>query len=222
MNETLFFALEIAGTVAFAVSGVIVAIEKKLDIFGAVVLGLVTSVGGGMMRDLILGYVPPAAFRHPVYSLTAIGISVLVYVIAYFYGRKIKQDFEAWSQVINVFDSIGLAVFTVGGINSAHSAGFPDSEYLSIFVGVLTACGGGVLRDLMANRVPVILKKRVYALASIFGGVIYHVFTGYNVISESAAVIVSVACILIIRILATVFRWNLPRIKFLADEDKND
>lgn len=222
MNDTLFFALEIAGTVAFAVSGVIVAIEKKLDVFGAVVLGLVTSVGGGMMRDIILGYIPPAAFRHPVYSLTAIGVSLLVYIIAYFYGRRIKQDFDTFSQVINVFDSIGLAVFTVGGINSAYSAGFNDSEYLSIFVGVLTACGGGVLRDMMACQVPLILKKRVYALASIFGGVVYHVLTRYQILPNSYAVIIGVASVLLIRILATVFRWNLPRIKNLADEDKND
>lgn len=222
MNDTLFFALEIAGTVAFAISGVIVALEKKLDVFGATVLGLVTAVGGGMMRDIFLGILPPVAFRHPVYSLTAIGVSIGVYIIAYFAGTKIKKDFDAWSQVINVFDSIGLAVFTVGGINTAHSSGYLTSAYLCLFTCVLTACGGGVLRDILAGRIPVILKKRVYALAAIIGGAIYQILTEYSLVSSSAAVFIGAGSVLLIRILATIFRWNLPRINNLAEDDTNN
>ena len=112
-GDTVFFICELVGTVAFAISGVITSIEKKLDIFGALVLGTVTSIGGGILRDIMLGYLPPAAFRNPVYALTAIITSFLVFIIAYFLGAKIKSHFSIYNQVINIFDSIGLAVFTV-------------------------------------------------------------------------------------------------------------
>ena len=94
--DKVFFIFEIIGTVAFAITGVITAIEKKLDIFGAVVLGTVTAVGGGMVRDILLGYLPPAAFRHPVYTVTAIATSLAVFIIAYFFGKRIKLHFNVY------------------------------------------------------------------------------------------------------------------------------
>ena len=159
--ETIMLIIEIIGTIAFAITGVITALEKKFDIFGAIVLGTVTAVGGGIVRDLILGYTPPMAFRKPVYALTALITSLAVFVIAFFFGRRIKKHFEIYSQVINIFDSIGLAVFVIGGINSAISCGFGENMFLSVFVATLTGVGGGVMRDIMARRVPKILRKRV-------------------------------------------------------------
>ena len=172
--DTVFFAVEIVGTIAFALTGVITAIEKKFDILGAIVLGTVTAVGGGIMRDIILGYLPPLAFRHPVYALTAIITSVAVFVIAFFLGKKIVRHFDVYSQVINLFDSLGLAVFVVTGINTAAECGFGDNAFLSVFVAVLTGVGGGVLRDILAGRAPKILHRRVYALAAILGALIYY------------------------------------------------
>lgn len=215
--ENILFIIEIIGTVAFAITGVITALEKKFDVFGALVLGTVTAVGGGIFRDLILGYTPPMAFRKPVYAITALLTSLAVFVIAYFFGRKIKKHFNVYSQVINIFDSIGLAVFVVGGVNSAVACGFGENMFLSVFVAVLTGVGGGVMRDIMASRAPTILHKRVYALAAIIGAIIYYLLYYYEICSPVISVAVSTGTVLIIRILATIFHWNLPTIKNLDE-----
>ena len=211
--DTVFFAVEIVGTIAFALTGVITAIEKKFDILGAIVLGTVTAVGGGIMRDIILGYLPPLAFRHPVYALTAIITSVAVFIVAFFLGKKIVRHFDVYSQVINFFDSLGLAVFVVTGINTAAECGFGDNAFLSVFVAVLTGVGGGVLRDILAGRAPKILHRRVYALAAILGALIYYYLLEFNVFHETVSMLIGAGSVLLIRILATVFRWNLPSIK---------
>lgn len=215
--ETLYSVLELIGTAAFAVSGVITALEKKLDFFGAIVLGLVTAVGGGIIRDIILGYLPPSAFRVPLYSITAIVVSATVFTVAWAVGKRIKSHFDTWAQVINIFDSVGLAVFTVGGVNAAHSCGFTENAYLCVFVGVMTAVGGGVMRDIMAGNVPMILRKRVYALASLAGALIYQLMTEHTDISRIACVLVGISAVFLIRILATVFHWNLPKVRNLDD-----
>lgn len=217
MVDSIVFVLEIIGVVAFAITGVITALEKKFDIFGALVLGVTTSVGGGIVRDMILGYLPPAAFREPVYAATALIVSLAVFVLAYFLGVRIKKHFELYSQVINIFDSIGLSVFVIGGVNAAISCGYGNNMFLAVFVGTLTGVGGGVMRDIMAGRVPKILRKRVYALAAIIGSVIYYLLTYYNVCPSEWAIAVGAGSILVIRILATIFRWNLPTVKNLDE-----
>lgn len=217
MINDIIFVLEIIGIIAFAITGVITALEKKFDIFGALVLGVVTSVGGGILRDMILGYLPPAAFRNSVYAVTAIITSLAVFWLAYFLGARIKKHYDIYSQVINIFDSLGLSVFVVGGVNTAIACGFGDNMFLSVFVGTLTGVGGGVMRDIMAGRVPKILRKRVYALAAIIGAVIYYLLITYNICSSTWAVIIGAGSVLIIRILATIFHWNLPTVKNLGD-----
>ena len=213
--DKVFFIFEIIGTVAFAITGVITAIEKKLDIFVAVVLGTVTAVGGGMVRDILLGYLPPAAFRHPVYTVTAIATSLAVFIIAYFFGKRIKLHFNVYSQIINVFDAIGLAVFTVAGINSAAACGFGENSFLSIFVGMMTGVGGGVMRDMMAGGVPTILRKKVYALAAGIGALIYQLLVEHNTCPQGLAILAGAGSIIVIRLSATVFKWNLPTLKDL-------
>ncbi len=213
--EKILFAIEIIGTIAFAITGVITALEKKFDIFGAIVLGTVTAIGGGIVRDLILGYTPPMAFRKSVYAITAIITSLAVFVISYFFGKKIVRHFDVYSQVINVFDSIGLSVFVIGGVNSAIACGFGENMFLTVFVATLTGVGGGVMRDMMAGRVPKILRKRVYALAAIIGSLIYYLLIYYEICSATPAIVLGAGSVLIIRILATVFHWNLPIVKDL-------
>lgn len=211
--DKIIFVIEIIGTVAFAITGVITALEKKFDIFGAIVLGMMTAVGGGILRDIILGYLPPSAFRYPVYAITAIITSVAVFTLAYIFGDKFKAKYDTYSQAINIFDSIGLAVFVIVGVQTADKCGFGDNTFLSVFVGTLTGVGGGVLRDIMAGRIPKILRKRVYALAAIIGALIYQILTEYGLCSQTISMIIGAGSILIIRILATVFHWNLPTAK---------
>ncbi len=215
--EKILFTIEIIGTIAFAITGVITAVEKKLDILGAIVLGTVTAVGGGILRDIMLGYLPPMAFRNPVYALTAIATSVAVFVIAFLVGKKIVKHFDVYSQVINFFDSLGLAVFVVTGVNTAAACGFGENAFLSIFVAVLTGVGGGVMRDILAGRVPKILRRRVYALAAILGAIIYYYLLEFNVFSQTVSMLIGAGSVLIIRILATIFHWNLPTIKNIEE-----
>lgn len=213
MNEsTLFFIFELIGTAAFAASGVLTALEQELDLFGALMLGTVTAVGGGIIRDLILGYLPPAAFRHPVYALEALGIAAVGFTIAYFLERRIRPHFGIYAQILNVFDSVGLAVFTVAGVRSAAACGFGENAFLSVFVGLITGVGGGILRDIMAGQVPSILRKRIYAFAAIGGALIYYYLNDLHLCSERIAVLIGAGAVLLIRLLATVFRWNLPRL----------
>lgn len=215
--EKILFAIEITGTIAFAITGVITAVEKKLDILGAIVLGTVTAVGGGILRDIMLGYLPPMAFRNPVYALTAIATSVAIFVIAFLVGKKIVKHFDVYSQVINFFDSLGLAVFVVTGVNTAAACGFGENAFLSIFVAVLTGVGGGVMRDILAGRVPKILRRRVYALAAILGAIIYYYLLEFNVFPQTVSMLIGAGSVLIIRILATIFHWNLPTIKNIEE-----
>lgn len=215
--DNIIFGLEIIGIIAFAITGVITALEKKFDIFGALVLGTVTSVGGGIVRDMILGYLPPAAFRDSVYAITAVITSLTVFLLAYFLGARIKKHYDVYSQVINIFDSIGLSVFVIGGVNAAIGCGFGENMFLSVFVGTLTGVGGGVMRDIMAGRVPKILRKRVYALAAIIGSILYYLLITYSICSSTLAIVIGAGSVLVIRILATVFHWNLPTVKNLGE-----
>lgn len=201
--------IEIVGTVAFASSGAMVAIKQQLDLLGVVVLGVTTAVGGGMLRDLLLGNVPPSLFLNPVYVITAFVTVILLFCLV-----RIKQELleshyiEIYEKLMNIFDAIGLAAFTVTGIDTAIAAGYADYRFLSVFLGVLTGVGGGVLRDIMADQTPYILRKHVYACASLAGALCYVFLSGR--LSDDACLIISAFLIILIRLLATHYCWNLP------------
>ena len=140
---TLFVAFEILGTIAFAVSGAVVAISKKMDIFGVAILGMTTAVGGGILRDLSLGITPPAAFQSPGYALTSIAVSMLVFLPPV--RRLLHWNEKLYDTALLLFDAIGLGIFTVIGVQTAYIATGELNAFLAIFVGVVTGCGGGVM-----------------------------------------------------------------------------
>ena len=195
MDEFIFI-LELIGTVAFASSGAMIAIEKKMDIFGVNVLGATTAVGGGIMRDIILGLTPPGAFSHPVYVLVAALTSTILFVIAY------AKPF--WC------DTAGLGIFTVVGIQAAVRAVGGENVFFFVFIGTLTGVGGGVLRDIMAGETPYILVKHIYACAAIAGGIVCVV--GRTAFGEAYGTILGLAATVLLRFLAAHFRWNLMRV----------
>ncbi|MDI9498821.1 MAG: trimeric intracellular cation channel family protein [Bacillota bacterium] len=199
MNIDFVFALEIIGTIVFAISGASVAIQEKMDLLGVCILGMTTAVGGGTIRDLVLGITPPAAFQHPFFALTALVTSLLVFLFA----RQDVIDLDGWLYTIS--DSLGLAVFTITGALTGVSSGNP---FLIVFVGCITGVGGGVMRDVFANRKPVIFQKHVYATASLAGAVVFAVLSQFNRYSAAA---VGGAVIFILRILAYKNKWDLPR-----------
>ena len=212
ITEIIFFAAELIGTAAFSIAGTLVAIRRELDIFGAVVVGTVTAVGGGCIRDILLGQFPPMMFKTPVYTVLAASFAAAVFILEYIIaGRKILES-KTYETAVNICDALGLAVFVVVGINTATKSGHGDNAFLSVFVGVLTGIGGGIIRDLFVGTVPMVLRKQVYALPAIVGGVIYYIMARNNV-NNIISVLVVIILIMTVRILAAKFRWHLPRIK---------
>ena len=209
MNFSIFFLIEIIGTVAFASSGALAAIKKGLDLLGIIVLGVTTAVGGGMLRDIILGLVPPSLFTDPIYVYTAFATSMVLFILVRLNQQILESQYiSAYERLMNLFDAIGLGAFTVTGINTAATAGYQDYIFLSAFLGVLTGVGGGILRDILAGQTPYILRKHVYASASIVGAVCYVALHGFC--SRDLSMVVSAVVIVFIRLLATHYNWNLP------------
>ncbi|GLB33004.1 membrane protein [Lacrimispora amygdalina] len=206
---SLLFFVEAIGTIAFASSGAMVAIKKQLDLLGVIVLGVTTAVGGGMLRDIIIGNVPPALFKDPIYVLLAF-ITVMLLFITVRMNQKFLsgRHMETFEKIMNIFDAIGLGAFTVVGIDTAVLAGYGTYHFLIIFLGVITGVGGGILRDIMAGQTPYVLKKHIYACASITGAILYAGLM--NRINADIAMLAGAAAVIIIRLLATRFCWNLP------------
>lgn len=210
--NTFTFILEIIGTIAFASSGAMLAIEKKMDIFGVNILGATTAVGGGIMRDVILGITPPTAFAKPVYILFSILTSTLLFAIVYInpaiIHSKIKNKF--YDNMMFWCDTVGLGIFTVLGIQTASRHIANNNSFFFLFIGVLTGVGGGVIRDIMANETPYILVREIYASASIVGGIVCILCRNY--IGEATGLVIGLITTVIIRTLAAHFHWNLLRI----------
>lgn len=212
LHASIFFPIEIIGTVAFASSGAMVAVRKKLDLFGIIVLGVVTAVGGGMLRDLMIGNIPPNMFRNPVYVSTAFVTVLILFLLFRRWPFLLESHhMENYEKIMNILDAIGLGAFTVTGIDTGIDAGYSDYHFLVIFLGVITGIGGGILRDIMAGETPFVLKKHVYACASISGACLYVFLLQYT--HSDYAMLFSALLVVAIRILASHYRWNLPGIR---------
>lgn len=208
--EDVMFVLELIGAAAFAVSGAMVAIEKKADIFGVLFLAVTTALGGGVIRDVLIGRIPPVMFVSYWYLLISVVAALAVFIDAYLRSEKYKLHLDKLDAVNNVFDAIGLAVFTVSGMNAAVPVS--DNVILVLFVGMCTGVGGGMLRDVMTNTMPKVLRKRVYAVASLIGGGLYYVMHVLD-INQLLSVGCGMLVIFALRLFATIYKWNLPSVK---------
>ena len=209
--EDVMFVLELIGAAAFAVSGAMVAIEKKADIFGVLFLAVTTALGGGVIRDVLIGRIPPVMFVSYWYLLISVVAALAVFIDAYLRSEKYKLHLDKLDAVNNVFDAIGLAVFTVSGMNAAMPVS--DNVILVLFVGMCTGVGGGMLRDVMTNTMPKVLRKRVYAVASLIGGGLYYVMHVLD-INQLLSVGCGMLVIFALRLFATIYKWNLPSVKW--------
>ena len=171
--DTIVLVIELVGTVAFALSGAVMAVQRRMDIFGVLVLGVCTAVGGGVIRDILLGITPPNTFRNPVYALVAALASSLIFFVGKSEPEIIISNRIQNLSLFNFFDAMGLGIFTVIGINTAIGAGYGDNAFLQMFVGVTTGVGGGILRDMLAGVTPLVLRKQIYASASFVGAALY-------------------------------------------------
>ena len=211
MNETtIIYIMELIGTIAFAISGALIAVRRNLDLFGVVLVGCITSVGGGIMRDLFLGKFPPNIFSNVIVLIIAAITAIVVFVISYFNANKFESFEKRIESINNFFDAVGLATFSAIGTEMACELGFSDMAIFSISMGLLTGIGGGIIRDILVDSTPYVLKKHIYALASIIGSTIYYIIRING--NKIVALIVSIPIIVIIRLLAAKYRWKLPKI----------
>ena len=206
----IFSFCEAVGTAAFAVSGAMVAVDRGTDIFGVLLMAVFTALGGGTLRDVLIGYFPPRMFTNFHYVLLACLCALVVFVIARVYKERYVAREKMIEQINNVFDAVGLGVFAVSGARIGMEAGFADNMFLTTFLGATTAIGGGMLRDVLLREMPFVLKKRVYAVAAILGALGYALLLRAGV-GEIMAYGLGMIITTAVRILATVFKWNLPK-----------
>ncbi|SJL82145.1 TRIC cation channel family protein [Vibrio palustris] len=197
MDTSLLYFIDLFGTAVFAISGVLLAGRLRMDPFGVIVLAGVTAIGGGTMRDIALGATPVFWIRDTAYLWDILITSVLTMLIV----RRPKRI--AW-WILPVCDAIGLAVFV--GIGVDKSLAYQGSSFVAIIMGVLTGCGGGIIRDILAREIPMVLRREVYATACIIGG-IFHTLAIYFGYSSSVALLSCISATLIIRLGA--IRWHL-------------
>lgn len=212
MGSMIILGIELVGIVAFSVSGAVVAIEKGLDIFGVTLIGVLTALGGGVIRDISLGIFPPIMFTYQIYTIVAICASLFVFLIAYNDKNRFFRNIVKIDYVVNIFDAVGLGMFSVTSVQRCISYGFASNAFLCIFMAMTAGIGGGIMRDLLCQRLPAVLKKRIYALAALAGGAVYYCMfeCGINVNISMAA---GAATTITIRLLATKYKWNMPRIE---------
>ncbi len=207
MDELLI--LNLVGTFAFGLSGGIVAVRKQMDLFGVLVLSVATGLGGGIMRDLILGHTPPATLNDWRYLATA-AIAGLVVFVDY---RQVVH----WSRFITAFDAAGLALFTVTGTTIALNAGLTPVP--AALLGMLTGVGGGALRDVLAAEVPLVLRAEIYAIASLFGATIIIIANQAQLLGSFAEVIAASA-IFGLRMVSVWRGWRIPIAYSKADGNR--
>lgn len=208
------FFLEVIGTVTFAFSGAYVAINHDLDWLGIVLMACTTACGGGMTRDVIIDNTPPSLFRNPVYIVMAV---VVAFITIFCYEALVtSSNREKILFIINTLDAVGLAIFTVVGMQVAISCGYKENMFLVCFCGVLSAVGGGLWRDIMVNRKPIILCKEIYATAAIPGALIYYYCPKY--IGELPSVAIALLVIFGIRMWSIIKNKNLPMVEKIVIE----
>ena len=186
---------DLIGTTVFGVSGVLLGLERRMDIFGMLILAFVTGVGGGTLRDIMIGSVPVFWMNNLTYILMII-ISVVITILFK------KQFSEHWSKSLMLFDTIGLGVFTIIGIEKALRFGL--SPTIAIILGTMTGSFGGVIRDILANKLPALFHKEIYATACIAGGTVYFLiddFVNHNL----------VVLVISVRLLSVKYHWELPK-----------
>lgn len=210
MTAALVILFDLIGTIAFAISGALIGVSKKMDIFGIIVLAVATATGGGAIRDLVIGNIPLNMFRNPLYVGTATVVAVVVFILAYRHAKMPRKLGPVYDKLLFWFDSLGLAAFTVDGVMVGIHCGYGDNRFLLVFLGFLTAVGGGTLRDVLAGRIPDIFLKHIYAVAAIAGGLLLTLTRG---LGEQLSMVLGFSLVIVLRCLAAHYRWNLPRIR---------
>jgi len=200
MYSNVLNIIDILGTFAFAASGALHAMEKKLDPFGTLIIAFTTAIGGGTLRDVLVGNLPVNWLNNEV-TIFVIFFSA---IIAMLFGTYIRQQLTS----LFLFDALGLGMFTIVGIEIGLR--YQLSVGICIALGTITACFGGVIRDVLLNKVPLIFHKEIYALACVFGGVFYYILLQFPLHADISKII-CILLIFFIRVIAVRYKLELPR-----------
>ena len=200
IHQNFNFLIEILGTIAFAMSGSFAAMQKRLDPFGVLIIAFVTSVGGGTVRDLLLDV--PVFWMHDILMCTVIFVTCLFSMIF----KSIEKKFRV---TLSLFDSFGLGLFTIVGIQKGLSADL--HPIICLTLGTITGCFGGIIRDILLNRIPLIFRKEIYATACIVGGGAFMLLAKFTNFSYGFVQIFTILLIVTIRTLAQKFQWQIPK-----------
>ena len=195
----MFYFIDILGTIAFAISGVLVALSKKMDPFGILIIAFVTAVGGGTLRDILIGDTPVSWMENLTYTYVIIG--------AAFFAVIFKNKIDYLRKSLFLFDTIGIGLYTVVGVEKGISTEL--HPIICIALGTMSACFGGVIRDILCNEIPVIFRKEVYATACILGGLSYFLIRKLPIDNNLVFVIAGLV-VIITRLLAVRFKISLP------------
>ena len=197
----MFYIIDILGTLAFSISGVLVALNKRMDAFGVLIIAFVTAVGGGTLRDVLIGETPVSWMKDMTFVYVVLASTILAVIF------KSKIDYLRKS--LFLFDTIGIGLYTVVGIEKGISAGL--HPIICIALGTMSACFGGVIRDILCNEIPVIFRKEVYATACILGGIVYFIIKRLP-IEGNLVFIIAGLVVIITRLLAVKFKLRLPNL----------
>ncbi|WP_022766949.1 trimeric intracellular cation channel family protein [Butyrivibrio sp. XPD2006] len=211
MNSLIMTIIENIGLIAFAISGAVVAAKKDMDLFGINLMALVTATGGGLIRDIIIDRIPPVMFVNPSLTIITLITANIAFVIMYLKKPMPKGITPVYDKLLFWLDTLGLAAFTVDGAFAGIYSDYSDNLFLVAFLGVITGIGGGLIRDVLADKVPYVLVKHVYAIACIAGAavtVLLWRFTGSELLSS----LCGFSTIVLLRFLAMHFEWNLPTV----------
>lgn len=202
--------VEVIGVIAFSVSGAMVAIRRKTDLFGVMLLAILTSMGGGLLRDTIFSFSPPAIFGLKWYLLICVIVSIIVFLIARKYSKTYLENETKIEHINDIFDALGLGIFAVMGTKVGIEHGFVNDAVITISCGVITCIGGGMIRDVLTKSIPFVLVKRIYAIAAIFGSSVYYIMYLFE-INDGIAIVSGVMVTFVLRLLAMIFKWNMPK-----------
>lgn len=217
--STVLTVIEIIGVLSFSISGALMAIDKENDFLGVVFLAIITSFGGGMLRDIFIGNTPPVFFKLFHLIIVSVITSTLVFLIATVFKKQYVKNEKLVQAINNYLDAAGLGVFVISGARICMEAGF-ENPFLIIVMGMISGTGGSMTRDIIMREVPALLRKHIYLMAALAGATIYYFLVRFGV-SDVFAVPIGAVSIVIIRILATVFKWNMPKAIDFKSLDKN-
>ena len=212
--ELFYKIIETLGVVAFSISGSMVAIRRKTDFFGVILLAIITALGGGLTRDVIFSFTPPSFFSMKDYLLISFIVSIIVFLFARKFSNTYLHNETKIEHINDIFDALGLGIFAVMGVKAGIEHGYADDAIISLSCGLLTCICGGMLRDVLTNSTPFVLVKRIYALAALAGATVYYLLFIYGEqigMIDSLAVILGLATTFVLRILSMIFKWNMPR-----------